>query len=249
MHKKDKKIGKKTEKSVKNIDSVQKKYVQNQKRLRQIIDLVPHLIFLKDTEGKVLMANKAFARFYDTKTKKLVYSNIADYHLNKDELKKIIEEDKSVIESKEKIELDDIELTDARGDKKIYKSTKIPYVDPITGEISALGISIDVTEQRNAEKAEHEAKEKYRLLVERGNDGIIILQHDHIVFSNSRAASIFGVSQQEILNKNMADFIGQSELNKLSGNYINNITLKTKVKTLFTNRVFLNLMVMFAMLS
>jgi PAS domain S-box-containing protein len=222
MYKKDKKIGEKTEKSIKSIDSVQKKYVQNQKRLRQIIDLVPHLIFLKDTEGKILMANKAFARFYDTKIKKLVCSNIADYHLNKDELKKILEEDKLVIESKERIELDDIELTDARGEKKIYKLTKIPYVDPITGEISALGISIDVTEQRNAEKAEYEAKEKYRLLVERGNDGIIILQEDHVVFANNQAASIFGVSQQEIRNKNIADFIGQSELNKLSNNYIEN---------------------------
>ena len=69
MHKKDKKTGEKAEKSVKNVDAVQGKYVQNQKRLRQIIDLVPHLIYLKDSEGKILMANKAFAHFYDTNTK------------------------------------------------------------------------------------------------------------------------------------------------------------------------------------
>ena len=34
---------------------------ENEARLRQIIDLVPHMIFVKDWDGKYLLVNKAVA--------------------------------------------------------------------------------------------------------------------------------------------------------------------------------------------
>ncbi len=204
----------------------QKKYLKNQKRLRKILDLVPHMIFLKDKNGKILMANQACADFYNTTAKKLVYSNIKEYHTQKKELEKILEADKFVIENKQNIEFEELVLTDYSGNKKIFKTTKIPFTDPLNYETGALGISIDITEQKQVEKQKQEMQEKYRLIVERGNDGIIILQNDIIVYSNKQAAKIFGQPMQNFVQKNIADFIGRSELNRLTQNYFNSRTNK-----------------------
>ena len=203
-----------------NANSSQQKYIQNQKRLRKILDLVPHMIFLKDYDGKILMANKACANFYNLDTKKLVYSNISEQHTNKNELERILIEDRKVIDNKEKLELDDVILTNLEGQRKNYKTTKIPFTDPITKETGSLGISIDITDQKLAEKAKNEAKEKYRLLVERGNDGIIILQNEKIIFSNNQAARIFGSGQTDFLNKEITNFIGLSEFREISEKYL-----------------------------
>ncbi|MEN8119956.1 MAG: PAS domain S-box protein [Bacteroidota bacterium] len=203
-----------------NSKSSQQKYIQNQERLRKILDLVPHMIFLKDYDGEILMANKACADFYNIDTKELVYSNISEQHSQKDELERILLEDRKVIDYKEKIELDDIILTNSQGNKKNYKTTKIPFTDPITNETGSLGISIDITEQKKAEKAKNEAKEKYRLLVERGNDGIIILQNENIIFSNNQAARIFGADPKNFLNKNITNYIGQREFRAITASYL-----------------------------
>ncbi|MCF6240345.1 MAG: PAS domain S-box protein [Bacteroidales bacterium] len=204
----------------------QKKYLKNQKRLRKILDLVPHMIFLKDKTGKILMANQACADFYNTTAKKLVYSNIKDYHPDETELTAILKADKEVIEKKQSIEIDELILTDYLGQKRIFKSTKIPFTDPLNHETGALGISIDITEQKQIEAQRREMQEKYRLIVERGNDGIIILQNDIIVYSNKQAAKIFGQKMQDFIHKNIADFIGQSELNRLTQTYFKSRTNK-----------------------
>jgi len=220
-----------------NASSSQQKYLQNQQRLRQIIDLVPHMVFLKDFGGKILMANQACADFYSVDTKDLVYSNIRDQHTDKKELEKILELDQKVITNKEKFELDNVCLTDNKGNQRVYKTTKIPFTDPLTKETGSLGISIDITDQKQAEKAKDDAQEKYRLLVERGNDGIVILQNDKIIFSNNQAARIFGAKQNDFLNKNIADFIGQSELNEISEKYL--LSRKNKeVDPIYESRFF-----------
>ncbi len=215
----------------------QKKYLKNQKRLRKILDLVPHMIFLKDKNGKILMANQACANFYNTTPKKLVYSNIKDYHTNKSELNAILKTDKNVIENKQSVEIDELTLTDHLGNKRIFKTTKIPFTDPLNQKTGALGISIDITEQEQIELQKREMQEKYRLIVERGNDGIIILQNDIIVYSNKQAAKIFGQKMQDFVHKNIADFIGRSELKRLTETYFKSRTNKEEDMPLETGFV------------
>jgi len=40
-------------------------------RLRQVMDLVPHLIFAKDRQGRFLLANRAVAEAYGTTVEQL----------------------------------------------------------------------------------------------------------------------------------------------------------------------------------
>jgi len=63
-----------------------------------------------------------------------------------------------------------------------------------------LSITRDVTERKYFEEALQYSEEKYRLIVERANDGIEISQNDKIIYSNKRFAEILGYTLEEIKN-------------------------------------------------
>ena len=119
---------------------------QTKQNLRQIIDLVPDLIFVKNREGEYLLANEATAEMYghtpaevEGKEEKQVIPDVA-------ESERFRGDDKAVIASGEQKEISEEELTTAAGETKILQTTKIPYETSGNGETAVLGYARDVTE-------------------------------------------------------------------------------------------------------
>jgi len=65
----------------------------------------------------------------------------------------------------------------------------------------------DITERKQAEEALIKSEEKYSTLVEKGNDGVAIVQDGLIKFVNSKLVEITGFSLEEGLDKPFADFV------------------------------------------
>ena len=70
-----------------------------------------------------------------------------------------------------------------------------------------------------AQLAMQESEEKFRNVVERANDGIIILQKDNITYSNARAAEIVGYQVDEVLGVPFLSLVSRSEQPKVMGRY------------------------------
>ncbi len=64
-----------------------------------------------------------------------------------------------------------------------------------------------MVERRQAEIKVRESEKKYRELVERANDGIVIIQDEKVKFLNRQAAEILGYTVEEVLNKSFVDYI------------------------------------------
>ena len=78
----------------------------------------------------------------------------------------------------------------------------------IDGRTVRLTISIDITEQKQAERAVRTSEEKYRHLVESSPDAIVIQRDDGIVFANTASAKLFGVgTPEQLLGKSVLDFV------------------------------------------
>ena len=74
-------------------------------------------------------------------------------------------------------------------------------------------------QRRRTEKSLLESEEKYRNLIERATDGIVVLQDSLIRYCNQHSAEIMSCSVLELINRPFSDFVAAEELPKLKANY------------------------------
>jgi PAS domain S-box-containing protein len=65
----------------------------------------------------------------------------------------------------------------------------------------------DISYRKRAEAELRDSEKKYSTLVEKGNDGIIIVQDEVLVFSNMKFCEISGFSKEELLRRPFEDFL------------------------------------------
>ncbi|WP_164997756.1 PAS domain S-box protein [Methanolobus psychrotolerans] len=65
----------------------------------------------------------------------------------------------------------------------------------------------DISERKLAEAEIKASEKKYSTLVEEGNDGIIVVQDEVLVFANMKFCEITGFSRAEILHRSFEDFL------------------------------------------
>lgn len=102
-------------------------------------------------------------------------------------------------------------LVDRRGATKhgIFSVALIP------GSRNSVISIMDITGLKKAEDALRESEEKYRTLVERANDGILVIQDYVIRFSNSRAAEMWGGVPEELVGRQFMDLMDPEEIPRI----------------------------------
>jgi PAS domain S-box-containing protein len=119
---------------------------QAHQNLREIIDLVPDLIYVKNRAGEFLMANQATAEAYGMTAAELEGKHEATVVPNVEDSEAFRKDDREVIDSGEPKEIPEETLTTVDGETKILQTRKIPYEVRGSGEDAVLGYSRDVTE-------------------------------------------------------------------------------------------------------
>jgi PAS domain S-box-containing protein len=82
---------------------------------------------------------------------------------------------------------------------------------PVKGEIVQLSIAIDITERKQMEEALRESEEKYRTVVEKANEAIIIAQDGKLAYVNPKFAAIFGLPVEELTGRPFEGLIHQDD--------------------------------------
>jgi PAS domain S-box-containing protein len=109
------------------------------------------------------------------------------------------------------------EVINIRKNKEKFPSILSAFVikDEKGNPKGMMGIIKDITEQKKAEKELKESEEKYRNVVERANDGIVIIQDMIIKYVNPRSFDILGYDPMEMIGALMTNYIHPSELPKV----------------------------------
>ena len=82
-----------------------------------------------------------------------------------------------------------------------------------------ISIGRDITERKQAEDALRESEDKYRNLVERSNDGILIIQDGIVKFGNACLEKLWGGIVEELLETPMIRHIHPDERDKVMKHY------------------------------
>ena len=94
-----------------------------------------------------------------------------------------------------------------------------PIIDASGVLEGVVGTFSDITERRLAEEALRESEEKYRALVERANDGIVIAQENILRFVNSRFAEMLGYQEEELIDTEFTKVVPQKYHDEIIDRY------------------------------
>lgn len=122
-----------------------------QQHLRQIIDLVPHAIFVKDANGTILMANAATAELLGATVDEVVGRQQSEFHQPHAEWEAMLSDDREVIASGQSKFIPEERFTDSEGRVRILQAIKIPFSEFSSGRQAVLGVATDITELKDAQ--------------------------------------------------------------------------------------------------
>ncbi len=156
----------------------------------------PGVMFIKDEESRLLFANVQMRERFAADT---WIGKRTEEVLPREAAEKSIADDRAAFATGSL--LVEETLTDRHGRTRTWRTWKFP----LTGETDKPrllgGISYDITEQRQAERA-------YRTLVENSLQGLALVRNGKVVFVNAQAAAITGYSREELLALTEAQVFG-----------------------------------------
>ena len=120
-----------------------------QELLRQVVDVIPDMIYIKDWQGKFILANEALAVFYGTTVENLVGKSDADFNSN-EEVERVLQQDREVMETLHKKFSEEPATHAITHATRWLQTVKIPLLSSDSTR-QILGICTDITERRQAE--------------------------------------------------------------------------------------------------
>lgn len=141
------------------------KYQSLSNQLEAILDHIPGLIFYKDRKNNFIRVNKYLAQLLNKNKTELEGKNLVDLY-PKEDAEKYYKDDLLVIDSGvAKLNIE--ELMESAEGLKWVNTSKIPFIDSNEEIIGVIGISMDITDRKQAEvKIQNLLEEKEVILKE-----------------------------------------------------------------------------------
>jgi PAS domain S-box-containing protein len=134
--------------------------------LRRVIDTAPSMVFVKDREGRFVLANEAVARCYGTTTSGLIGKTDADFNPSAENVAAFRRDDLAVMDSLRTQRITEEPVRHATGEVRWYDTVKAPLVRDDGGCDEVLGIATDITDQKSAQEHLHETEQRFRFLAD-----------------------------------------------------------------------------------
>ncbi|MBN2224976.1 MAG: PAS domain S-box protein [Deltaproteobacteria bacterium] len=100
------------------------------------------------------------------------------------------------------------------------------------GQQSGLLFYKDVTDQIKAQEALRESEEKYRLVVENANEGIIVSQSTHLKFVNPKVVKELGYTEDELASRPFIELIHPDDREMVMQHHLDGISGKDVAPTI-----------------
>jgi two-component system cell cycle sensor histidine kinase/response regulator CckA len=174
---------------------------RRQTELRVLFDVMPAMIWFKDTENNILRVNKQVAEATGLTVEEIEGKPSAEIY--PDDAARFYADDLEVLRSG-KPKLGYVEMLSSTDDENVWVQTdKVPYFDEDGSPIGIVVIAQDVTERKNAEQALRESDEKFHQLADNITDAFWIRSPDlnQIHYISPAFESIWGRPLESVYSK------------------------------------------------
>ena len=180
--------------------------------LRNVIDVSPNMIYVKDYDGRFVLVNPPVATIYNTTIDTVIGKTDADFNPTQKEVEDYLAADRLVITSGKRLFVEE-PITGPTGKVHWLQTTKVPIVSADGQSKYVLGVSTDITERKEAEEALRSSEEKYRLLVETMHGGLAVFDTEfRVTFVNDRFCELLGYSRAEVIGKQLMNFMDAADI-------------------------------------
>jgi two-component system, cell cycle sensor histidine kinase and response regulator CckA len=168
----------------------------SEERLQAILDHSPAVIHLKDLQGRYLLVNRRFGDLFHVERGEVVGKTLYDI-VCQDTAHVLRNHDQQVIAARAPLKFEE-NLPHEDG-WHTYISVKFPLLDTQGAAYATCGISTDITERMQAQRALEESQARLALVIRGSNDGIWdwnLLTNE--VYFSPRWKSMLGYAEQEL---------------------------------------------------
>lgn len=183
---------------------------ENSKMLKNIIDLVPFPVFVKDHERKYIIVNKAQAKLFDRNSEDFIGKTDNELLSDNVEADLVKESDERILVLNEVVNLPEQQITFPDGHKRLLQTTKVPFFNNVTAAYNILGVSIDTTGQR---MVYDENRKMLTNLIDLVPFPIFVKNEDfRYTVINKSMARLYNQNQENIVGKRDRDIIDDEML-------------------------------------
>lgn len=177
----------------------------SQARLQAILDNTTSIIYIKDHDSRLLLANKSFEKLFHLRQEDVLGKD--NHELYPQTTADILRaNDLKVLESDSPIEFE--EIIERPDGVRTYISVKFPLRDGDGQVFGMCGISTDITERKKAERSLRENQARKAAILAASLDAIITIDHHgHVLEMNPATEDIFGFTQEQMIGHEMAAMI------------------------------------------
>ncbi len=182
--------------------------------LRLIIDSTPNLIFVKDQNGKFLLANKATAAFYGMETEQMEGHFDTEQNFNGEELIEFKEQDQQVLKAGHEVQFREQSFLNPDTDEVVWVQTVKKPIPSITGdEINILGVGTDITAIKEAKEDLKISEQLYREIARNLPKAAMFIFDKELKFllAEGPLVGIISKKKNEIEGKTVFETIRESE--------------------------------------
>jgi PAS domain S-box-containing protein len=193
--------------------------LQQEEFFSLVIDSNPNLIFVKDWDGRYLLANQTMAEFYNTTVENLLGKTDADFHPNILESERFIQENHQIIETQQDLFLTEERITHAELGYQWLQWQKRPI--KIFGNIDGvLGEGVNITERKLTEISLSESQKRFESLAAVAPVGIYRTNTTgDAIYLNDRWCQIAGLTAAEAFGPNWSRALHPDDRQKVGAEW------------------------------
>lgn len=175
--------------------------------MRLIIDLIPHMIFVKDKQGRFLVVNQAMAKDLGRSVEDVVGKKHLDLARDRDQIREMLKDDQRVIAQQKTISV----LTESHGtDPKAsqwFATKKVPFAAP-DGDIGVVGITSDISDIKQVEMELTRTKGYIDNIINSMPSALFSVdRHCRIILWNRQAEQRYGILSSEAVSKPLVEVL------------------------------------------